>query len=162
MHGPVAGGYPGRMAGIELRSEAFSDHAPIPRRYTKDGENVSPPLSWSDPPPGTEELVLLCEDPDAPSGTFVHWLATGIDPSSHGVRTGAAPAGAVSYPNGFGTRGWGGPQPPPGDQAHRYFFRLYALPGPPDLPDEPTAQDIHRAVDRRQLASGTLVGRYQR
>lgn len=150
------------MAGIELRSAAFNDQAPIPRRYTRDGEDVSPPLSWSEPPAGTQELVLLCEDPDAPSGTFVHWLATGIDPGSSGVRTGEVPPGGITHANGFGTQGWGGPLPPPGDEAHRYFFRLYALPEPTPLPEDATAADVHRAVDDRQLASGTLMGIYQR
>jgi Raf kinase inhibitor-like YbhB/YbcL family protein len=150
------------MAGIELRSEAFNDHAPIPRRYTKDGEDVSPPLSWSAPPDGTQELMLMCEDPDAPSGTFLHWLVTGIDPARRGVAAGELPAGGDPHTNGFGDRGWGGPLPPPGDESHRYFFRLYALPEPVTLADQATADDVHRTVDRRQLASGNIVGLYQR
>jgi Raf kinase inhibitor-like YbhB/YbcL family protein len=161
-HARREAGYPGHMAGIELRSEAFHDHTPIPRRYTKDGEDVSPPLSWSRPPDGTRELVLVCEDPDAPSGHFLHWLVTGIDPASGGVDTGTVPAGGEPHTNAFGERGWGGPKPPPGDKPHRYFFRLYALPEPVSLPDGSTADDVHRVVDRRQLASGNVVGLYQR
>jgi Raf kinase inhibitor-like YbhB/YbcL family protein len=145
------------MAGIELYSEAFNDHAPIPGHYAKDGDNVSPPLHWSRPPDGTRELVLLCEDPDAPSGTFVHWLVSGIAPDSDGV-----PAGGTPHVNGFGERGWGGPLPPRGDSAHRYLFRLYALPEHPPLPERASAAEVHRAVDRAQLASGTLAGLYQR
>ena len=150
------------MAGIMLRSEAFSDHAPIPRRYTKDGDDVSPPLAWSGVPGDAAELVLLCEDPDAPTGTFTHWLVTGIDPHSEGVDTGDVPAGGRERPNGFGDRGWGGPRPPAGDSAHRYFFRLYAVREPLALPDEPSADDVHRALSGREQASGTLVGLYQR
>jgi Raf kinase inhibitor-like YbhB/YbcL family protein len=150
------------MAGIELNSAAFSDHALIPQRYARDGEDVSPPLTWSGVPDGAAELLLLCEDPDAPSGTFVHWLVTGIDPADGTVDAGQVPAGGTERNNGYGEARWGGPQPPVGDEAHRYFFRLYALPEPAGLPDGATADDVHRAVDKQQLASGTIVGLYQR
>ncbi|MCF6525450.1 YbhB/YbcL family Raf kinase inhibitor-like protein [Streptomyces sp. JJ36] len=150
------------MAGIELRSSAFNDHAPIPRRYAWEGENASLPLDWSGVPDDAEELVLLCEDPDAPSGTFVHWAVTGIDPHSSGVDTDRSPPGGTELVNGFGERGWGGPHPPPGDEAHRYFVRLYALSEPCELPDAPSADQVHRAVEQRELASGTLVGLYHR
>ncbi|MBT2491008.1 YbhB/YbcL family Raf kinase inhibitor-like protein [Streptomyces sp. ISL-96] len=150
------------MAGIELKSSAFNDGALIPRRYAMEGENVSPDLSWSGVPDGTSELLLLCEDPDAPSGTFVHWLVTGINPASTGVEAGQTPDGGQPLMNGFGESGWGGPLPPPGDKAHRYFFRLYALAEPADLADDASAADVHAAVDKQQLASGTLVGLYQR
>ncbi|WP_331767746.1 YbhB/YbcL family Raf kinase inhibitor-like protein [Embleya sp. NBC_00896] len=149
------------MAGIELKSATFNDGAFIPRRCAKDGDNVSPDLSWSGVPEGTFELLLLCEDPDAPSGTFVHWLVTGIDPGSDGVEAGQTPAGGQERTTGWGRPGWGGPQPPAGDRAHRYFFRVYALPEPVSLPENATADDVHIAVDR-QLAGGTLVGLYQR
>ncbi|MEV8309747.1 YbhB/YbcL family Raf kinase inhibitor-like protein [Streptomyces flavidovirens] len=150
------------MAGIELKSSAFNDHAFIPRRYAKEGEDVSPGLSWSGVPDGTSELLLLCEDPDAPTGTFVHWLVTGIDPSSSGVEAGQTPQGGQARMNGFGESGWGGPLPPPGDEAHRYFFRIYALPEPVELADDASAAEVHSAVDKQQLASGTLVGLYHR
>lgn len=150
------------MAGIELLSAAFSDHTVIPRRYAKDGDNVSPPLTWSDIPDGTAELVLLCEDPDAPSGNFLHWLVTGIDPGSAGTEAGQTPLGGSPHTNGYRERGWGGPQPPTGDPAHRYFFHLYALPEPVSIPDGASADQVHDIVDNRQLASGTLVGLYQR
>jgi Raf kinase inhibitor-like YbhB/YbcL family protein len=150
------------MAGINLRSEAFTDYSPIPRHYARDGENVSPPLRWDHVPEGTAELVLMCEDPDAPSGRFLHWLVTDIDPASHGVAPGQLPAHGDAHTNGFGERGWGGPLPPPGDTPHRYCFRLYALPEHVDLPDRATADEVHQAVDERQLASGTTVGLYQR
>lgn len=150
------------MAGIELKTSAFDDGAFIPRRYTKDGENVSPDLSWSGVPDGTSELLLLCEDPDAPSGTFVHWLVTGIDPASSGVEAGQTPRGGQPRLNGFKESGWGGPLPPAGDKAHRYFFRVYALAEPVTLADNASADDVHAAVVGPQLASGTLVGLYHR
>ncbi|MDB1086377.1 YbhB/YbcL family Raf kinase inhibitor-like protein [Streptomyces sp. ACA25] len=150
------------MAGIELRSAALSDQDPIPGRYARDGDNVSPPLAWSGVPDAAQELLLLCEDPDAPSGTFVHWLVTGIAPDSTGVPAGETPPGGTEWTNGFGDLGWGGPRPPAGDPAHRYFFRLYALAGPPSLPERPTADDVHAAVDGRHLAGGALQGIYQR
>lgn len=151
-----------RMAGIELKSSAFTDHATIPDRYAKLGDNVSPPLTWSGVPDEAVELALVCEDPDAPSGTFIHWLVTGIDPRSQGLDADEKPPGGHQHINGFGEPGWGGPQPPVGDKAHRYFFRVYALPGPVSIPDEATAEDVHNVLDRQQLASGTLVGLYQR
>lgn len=150
------------MAGIELKSAAFNDGAFIPRRYTKDGDDVSPALTWSGVPDDASELLLLCEDPDAPTGTFLHWLVTGIDPASDGAETGRTPPGGQDRPNGYGGTGWGGPQPPAGDEAHQYFFRVYALPEPVSLPDNTTAEDVHTAVDQQSLASGTLVGLYHR
>lgn len=158
----AATGYDASMAGIELRSAAFDDGAYIPRRCAKDGDNVSPDLSWSGVPDGTAELLLLCEDPDAPSGTFVHWLVTGIDPTSGGVQAGQTPPGGQERPTGWGGPGWGGPRPPAGDKAHRYFFRLYALPDAVSLPGNATARDVHAAVDQQALSSGSLVGLYQR
>ncbi|MFJ8079065.1 YbhB/YbcL family Raf kinase inhibitor-like protein [Streptomyces sp. NPDC096205] len=150
------------MTGIELKSSAFDDHAYIPRRYALEGENVSPPLAWSGVPDDAAELALVCEDPDAPSGTFVHWVCVGIDPHSDGAGSGEHPRGGTDLMNGYGRRGWGGPHPPPGDDAHRYFFRLYALREPCVLPDEPSAEQVHRALEEREVASGTLVGLYHR
>ncbi|RZB19681.1 YbhB/YbcL family Raf kinase inhibitor-like protein [Streptomyces sp. F001] len=150
------------MAGIDLNSSAFSDQSFIARRYAYEGDNASPPLTWSGVPDDAAELVLLCEDPDAPSGTFVHWAVVGIDPHSDGVDTGQHPPGGTELVNGYGDHGWGGPHPPPGDNPHHYLFRLYALAEPCVLPDAPSADQVHEAVEKRQLASGTLVGLYQR
>ncbi|MFR9724500.1 YbhB/YbcL family Raf kinase inhibitor-like protein [Streptomyces sp. MS19] len=150
------------MTAMELRSTAFEDRAPVPGRHARDGENVSPPLDWSRPPPGTRSMALLCEDPDAPSGAFLHWLVTGIDPTSPGVGPGELPDGGEEHTNGFGEPGWGGPEPPPGDPAHRYRFRLYALPGGVSLPEQVSAGDARRILDAEGLATGTLTGLYQR
>lgn len=150
------------MTRIELTSAAFSDHEAIPRRYSGEGDDVSPPLTWSGVPDGAAELVLLCEDPDAPSGTFLHWLVTGIDPESSGVEEGGTPPGGREWPNGFGRVGWGGPMPPPGHGPHRYFFRLFAVSEPLPLHGQPASDSVHQALNGRELAAGTLVGTYQR
>ncbi|HZG03061.1 MAG TPA: YbhB/YbcL family Raf kinase inhibitor-like protein [Streptomyces sp.] len=150
------------MADIDLHSASFSDGAFIPRRHAREGDNISPPLSWSDVPGETAELLLLCEDPDAPAGTFVHWLVTGIDPACRGLDAGQAPPRGTPLANGFGERGWGGPHPPAGDRAHRYLFHLYALSEPVSLPDGASADEVHAAVEGRRLADGTLQGLYRR
>jgi Raf kinase inhibitor-like YbhB/YbcL family protein len=150
------------MATIELRSPAFSDHATIPDRHTKAGEDVSPPLEWSGVPDGAAELAVLCEDPDAPGRPFVHWVLSGLDPSLGGLAEGEVPPGAVEGVNDFGRTGYGGPGPPVGDPPHRYFFRIYAASEPLGLSSGATAEDLRRALERRQLARGTIVGTYQR
>ncbi|MBX6357053.1 MAG: YbhB/YbcL family Raf kinase inhibitor-like protein [Micromonosporaceae bacterium] len=149
------------MAGVQLRSSAFNDHDLMPARLSKPGGNVSPPLQWSGIPEGTEELVLLCEDGDSPQ-PFLHWLVTGIDPATTGVDEGQVPRGGQEWPNGFGTTGWAGPQPPMGDNPHRYFFRLYAVSQPLDMPSTPTAEQVRQAAEHQELASGTLVGTFAR
>ena len=151
------------MANIQVRSAAFSDHAPIPSRYSlAEGENVSPPLEWSGVPEGTAELAVLCEDRDAPGGTFVHWVLAGIDPSAPGLAEGEVPAGAVGGSNDYGGTGYGGPRPPVGDDAHRYFFRVYAASKPLGLTPGASADDLRQALQGKELASGTIVGLYHR
>ncbi len=153
------GGDPGAV--MELRSPGFNDHTLMPGRFSLDGDNVSPPLEWSDPPAGTAELALLCEDPDAPGGTFLHWLVTGIDASVRSVGEGQDPPG-TSWPNDYGELGYGGPRPPVGDDPHRYFFRVYALESPLDLAPGADVDAVHAALDQRRLATGTLVGLFAR
>ncbi|MGW5670642.1 YbhB/YbcL family Raf kinase inhibitor-like protein [Micromonospora sp. NPDC003776] len=149
------------MAGIMLRSTAFNDHDMLPGRFAQEGGNVSPPLEWS-PVPDATELVLMVEDPDAGKTPFLHWLVTGISPRSRGVAEGAVPDGGREWPNDFGGTGWGGPNPPRHEDPHRYFFRLWALERPLDLPDSPHVEDVRRALTDREFASGTMVGTYQR
>jgi Raf kinase inhibitor-like YbhB/YbcL family protein len=151
------------MAGeIELRSSAFNDHTLIPDRFSYEGGNVSPPLEWGEIPDGTKELVLLCEDPDAPRGTFTHWVVTNISPDATSVAEGALPDRATPGRNGFGQRGWGGPRPPVGDKPHRYFFRLYAADKPLGLGEGATAEKVHAALEGHTLARGTVVGLFGR
>ncbi|MGC1210648.1 MAG: YbhB/YbcL family Raf kinase inhibitor-like protein [Micromonospora sp.] len=150
------------MAGIMLRSTAFNDHDLLPGRFSRQGENVSPPLEWSDVPDGTEELILFVEDQDAGKTPFLHWLVTGISPRSRGVAEGDVPEGGQEWPNDFGTTGWEGPNPPPHEDPHRYFFRLYALERPLELPEAPQVPDVQRALTDKEIASGTVVGTYYR
>ncbi len=144
---------------ITVSSPAFADGGNIPRRYTCDGENVSPPLRFADVPPGTRQLGLLVADPDAPSGTFVHWVAWGIDPATQTLGEGEAPPGTGI--NGFGRRGYDGPCPPRG-APHRYVFTVLALAQPPTLPPGASADDLRKAVAGTVLAEGRLMGRYAR
>jgi Raf kinase inhibitor-like YbhB/YbcL family protein len=151
-------GDPGNV--MRLRSSAFNDYAFIASRHAKDGGNEPPELEWSPAPEGTGELVLLVEDPDAPNGTFLHWLVTGVDPRTTALDP-AAPS-ATRYENGFGERGYGGPLPPVGDDPHRYVFRLYALAEPFAAPDPTDADGVRAWLDAHALATGTLTGLYER
>ena len=112
---------------LELRSTALSEGDTVPVRFTCDGENLSPPLSWSGVPEDATELRIASRDPDAPSGVFTHWLVTGIDPSSTGVDEGSVPAGGTAESNSFGEPAYGGPCPPRGDDPHRYVFTIEAI-----------------------------------
>lgn len=112
---------------FEVESSAFSEGDTVPIEFTCDGDDVSPPLGWSGVPEGATELRISLRDPDAPSGTFTHWLVSGIDPSSSDVGQGMAPAGGTVETNSFGERAYGGPCPPPGDDPHRYIFTVEAL-----------------------------------
>lgn len=148
---------------IELTSPAFEDGDSIPRQYTPDGDDTTPPLEWSGVPDDAAELALLCEDPDAPQGTVAHWVLAGIHPSTTGIAEGVGrPAGAVEGTNDHGQTGWRGPSPPPGDGPHRYIFTLSATSEPLDLPPGATADDLHTALAGKELARGELVGTYER
>jgi len=144
---------------ITVTSAAFGDGGDIPSRNTCDGQDVSPPLRFAAVPSGTVELALLVEDPDAPRGTFVHWVAWGIDPGKAELGEGEVPAGAGK--NDFGKRGYGGPCPPKG-APHRYVFTVFALSERLELPAGASADDLKRSVSGRTLAVGRLVGRYAR
>jgi Raf kinase inhibitor-like YbhB/YbcL family protein len=111
---------------IRIGSPALSEGDAVPTRFTCDGENVSPPLRWSDVPEDATELRITLTDPDAPRGTFTHWLVTGVDPATSEVEEGAVPAGGTEGQNDFGDTGYGGPCPPAG-APHRYVFTVEAL-----------------------------------
>lgn len=144
---------------ITVSSSAFTDGADIPRRYTCDGEDLSPPLDFAGIPAGTQELALLVEDPDAPGGVFVHWVAWGIDPSKAAIAEGESPPSSGT--NAFGRLGYGGPCPPRG-APHRYMFTVFALSEPLDLPSGASADDLRRAVAGKVIDEGRIVGRYAR
>ena len=150
------------METIQLRSPAFGDHAPIPARFSMDGGNVSPALEWSGVPGDAAELAVLCEDPDAPGGTFVHWVLAGVHPARAGLAEGEVPRGAVEGANDYGGTGYGGPQPPAGDPPHRYFFRVFAVAESLGIAPGATAGDVYQAMKGLEMARGTLVGTYRR
>jgi Raf kinase inhibitor-like YbhB/YbcL family protein len=151
---------------IELSSAAFGEGANIPKQYTGDGRDASPPLRWSDPPQGTTSFALIGDDPDAPRGTWVHWVLFNLPAEQRELQE-AVPAqevlasGAKQGQNDFGKIGYGGPAPPPG-KPHRYFFKLYALDTPLDLAPGATKDQLVTAMKGHVLAEGQLMGRYGR
>ena len=155
----------GQQMAIILTSTAFAAGESIPAKYTCDGKNISPPLQWEPPPAGTQSLALIVDDPDAPSGTFVHWVYYDLSPASRGLPEGV-PAndkpteGGTNGKNGANVSGYTGPCPPSG--THRYFFRLYALDSKLDAPAGLTKDQILQAMEGHVLAQGELMGVYSR
>lgn len=151
---------------MKLTSSAFVDGQPIPRKYTCDGVDVSPPLAWNLAPAGTRSFALICDDPDAPVGTWVHWVIYGLPATATGLPEMVAPVevlpdGARQGLNDFRKIGYGGPCPPPGPP-HHYHFKLYALDEDVPLPPRATKRDLLRAMEGHVLAETQLVGTYQR
>ncbi len=150
---------------FSLKSSGFTGGGLIPRKYTCDGSNVSPPLEWSDVPAGTKSLVLVCYDPDAPGGTFCHWAAYGIAPTMTGL--GEIPAGVQDRRfhqavNDFGKAGYGGPCPPRGHKPHAYHFRLSALRDRLQAPPQVRCLQIMRLARPIEIGEAELVGYYGR
>ena len=140
--------------------------ATIPEMYSCDGKDVSPPLTWGSGPEGTEAWALVVDDPDAPSKTWVHWVLFNLPHSTRFLSEGVAasgdlPGGGHQGKNDFGKLGYGGPCPPIG-KPHRYFFRLYALDAPLDLPAGATRNQVDRAMEGHILGRGELMGTYAR
>lgn len=148
-----------------ISSPAFDSGGPIPPKYTRDGENVSPPLHWQDVPAGARSLALVIEDPDAPSGTFRHWAVYNIRPTQTALREGISGAGADAYGygvNDFGNARYDGPQPPKGDGPHHYHIRLVALDVPSlDLPPTAKAEQVLSTARRHKVGETELVGTFQ-
>jgi Raf kinase inhibitor-like YbhB/YbcL family protein len=147
---------------IKLTSPAFADGATIPTRFTCAGEETSPPLRWSGVPHDARELALIVDDPDAPGGTFVHWVLCKLSPDSDALAEGKVPAGALEGESSAGKAAYVGPCPPPGDDPHHYDFTLYALRSPLTEKDGASADAVRAAVDDAALARGQLVGRFGR
>ena len=157
---------------LEVTSTAFGQGEEIPRKYTGEGEDLSPPLSWSGVPEAAREIAVLCDDPDAPTPEpWVHWLIYGIPAGTGGLPEGISneprlnnPPGALqgknSWPSGV-TIGYRGPMPPPGGP-HRYYFKVYALDAPLGLEPGVDKQALLRALEGHVLAEGELMGRYER
>ena len=151
---------------IQLTSPEFAYGAPIPARYTCDDKNISPPLIWTGTPVETRSLALVCDDPDAPRGTWVHWViynlpAGAIELARAVPAEPELPSGARQGRNGSEKYGYMGPCPPPG-KPHRYFFRLYALDIMLGLPPGATKAELERAIEQHIVGQGTLMGTYQR
>lgn len=157
------------MRRLTLTSPSFVDRSAIPKKYTCEGEDISPPLAWSDVPEGTRSLVLIVDDPDAPDPsapkrTWVHWLLYNLPPSVGGlpedVDLTGLPRGTLEGENDWKRTGYGGPCPPTG--RHRYFHKLYAL--DIELPDlgTPTKAELETAMRGHVLAEGVLMGTYEK
>ena len=151
---------------MQLTSTAFTEAQPIPSKYTCDGENISPPLSWNGVPTGTKSLALIVDDPDAPAGIWVHWVVYDLPATASELPEGLpksqyVPGGAKQGLNDFKHLGYGGPCPPAG-KAHRYYLKLYALDRVLELKPGSTKQEVERAMEKHTLAHGQLMGTYKR
>ncbi len=166
MAGSLAWGGPAGKGTMQLTSSAFADGGSIPARHTCDNKDASPLLKWIGVPAGARSLALIMDDPDAPAGTWVHWVLYDMPAADGELPEGTAaskvlPDGARQGSNDFGRIGYGGPCPPRG-KAHRYFFKLYALDKTLDLKPGATKKDVERAMETHILAQGQLMGTYQR
>jgi Raf kinase inhibitor-like YbhB/YbcL family protein len=155
-----------QVMNIPITSPAFASGRPIPAEYTCEGSDVSPPLQWTNAPANTKSFALIADDPDAPMGTWVHWVLYDLPPNTTElpegvVKTRDLPGGAKQGLNSWPRLGYGGPCPPPG-RPHRYFFKLYALDAMLDLKPGATKKDVEAAMQGHVLAEGQLMGTYQR
>jgi Raf kinase inhibitor-like YbhB/YbcL family protein len=144
---------------MQIESPAFELNQYIPKRHTCEGEDLSPPLKFAELPKGTKSLVLIVDDPDAPSGTFDHWIAWNIPGDAKELKEGAKLAEEGT--NGFGQKGYKGPCPPKG-KPHRYFFTLYALDSELNLPSGSSKTAVKNAMNGHILGNAHTIGLYQR
>ena len=163
---PTPGPLERGIAAMEVTSPAFHDGEAIPTEYTCEGEDISPPINVGAVPPQTRSLALIMDDPDATSGTFVHWLAFNLDPGRHELKEGLGREGneideGRHGVNGFGRHAYGGPCPPPGE-THTYRFMLYALDRALDLEAGATVTELLTAMRGQVLGLGILEGTYAR
>jgi Raf kinase inhibitor-like YbhB/YbcL family protein len=157
---------PSKAMNLPITSTAFAEGQPIPPKYTCEGSDISPPLTWTNGPANTRSFALIAEDPDAPMGTWVHWVIYDLTPSTKSLpedvaRTQFITGNAKQGINDFHRLGYGGPCPPPG-KPHRYIFKLYALDRTLDLKPGATKKDVETAMRGHVLAEGHLMGTYQR
>ncbi len=149
-----------KESAMKLKSLAFENNQIIPAKYTCDGENINPPLEWEGVPNQAKSLVLIVDDPDAPSGTWVHWTVWNISPQTTQIWENSVPAGALEGKTSFGRAGYGGPCPPSG--THRYFFKLYALNTLLDLRENSDIKVLENAIKDRIVDQAELIGLYKR
>lgn len=150
---------------IKITSSAFEDGGLIPAKYTCDGADVSPPLQWDAVPEGTRSIALICDDPDAPMGTWVHWVLFNLPSDAKELAQNipteeTLPNGAKQGVNDFGRVGYGGPCPPGG--THRYFFKIYALDTELDLQAGADKRQLLKTMEGHILGQGQLIGKYKR
>ncbi|MBF0559307.1 MAG: YbhB/YbcL family Raf kinase inhibitor-like protein [Nitrospirae bacterium] len=148
------------MSDFMLSSTAFQNNGSIPSKYTCDGSDINPPLAIENIPSGTKSLALIVDDPDAPMGTWVHWLVWNIAPNTNVIKENDVPKGALLGLNDFRKQPYGGPCPPSG--THRYFFKLYALDTTLGLPAGAKKADIEKAMKGHVLAQTQIIGLYKR
>jgi Raf kinase inhibitor-like YbhB/YbcL family protein len=144
---------------IQITSAAFEEGATIPVKFTCDGQDISPPLAWSGVPEGTQSLVLISDDPDAPAGTWVHWVLFDLPADTDALPEGVQDVGTDGN-NSWRRLGYGGPCPPSG--THRYFFKLYALDTALNLKEGASKEDVEKAMQGHILAQAQLMGKYGR
>jgi len=148
------------MGELRITSPAFKDNEFIPVKYTCDGEDINPPLLIGNIPPETKSLALINDDPDAPMGTWVHWVVWNISPTTGEIKENSVPEGSRQGINDFGKHDYGGPCPPSG--THRYFFKLYALDRLLDLTSNAKKGDLEKAMKGHILAQAQIIGLYRR
>ena len=151
--------------GLMVKSSAFKEGEMIPKKYTCDGEDISPPLSWEGVPEGTKSIAIICDDPDAPMGTWVHWVLFNLPPGTNTLSEAVPPEavlenGARHGINDFRKLGYGGPCPPGG--THRYYFKIYALDIVLGLQSGASKADLLKAMEGHVLSEGQIMGRYKR
>ncbi len=145
---------------MKISSSAFQDNTLIPAKYTCDGQNFNPPLTFDNVPAGSKSLALIMDDPDAPNGTWVHWVVWNIDPKTVEIKEHSVPAGAHQGINDFKRNDYGGPCPPSG--THRYFFKLYALDTMLPLSQRTTKADLENAMHGHIVEKAETIGLYRR
>ena len=145
---------------MKITSSAFQEGGTISEKYSKNGQNMNPPLQIEGAPENAKSLALIVDDPDAPVGLFTHWLVWNIDPKTTEIAEHSVPKGAVQGTNDYPGLGYDGPQPPSG--THRYYFKIFALDKTLDLPSGAKRKELDQAIDGHVIGQGQLMGRYSK
>jgi len=156
----------GNAMAFTIKSAVFGDNELMPAKYTCKGEDVSPPLTWKDLPQGTKSIAVICDDPDAPFVTWVHWVIYNVPADASGLPEGIPPKeklpnGSLQGKNSFRKIGYGGPCPPPGGP-HRYFFKIYALDSPLEVKAGLGKKELLNAMQGHLLGKTQIIGKFKR